>query len=73
MLSPRDIYPPEWFEDSAAERSNTGWDGPCPRYSARRLRSGCVLLTIEGGGINSGVPRRSTDSPSRVDCDDEPA
>ena len=48
MLSPRDIYPPEWFT-STDERAASG-EGKqkqtAPNYEVRRLASGCRVFQI---------------------------
>jgi hypothetical protein len=54
MLSPRDIYPPEWFNESSTdELVGKGASGKgkkkqpgAPKYTVRQLVSGCRVLQI---------------------------
>jgi hypothetical protein len=53
MLSPRDIYPPEWFNESSTdELAGKGASAKgkkkrlAPKYTVRQLVSGCRVLQI---------------------------
>lgn len=56
MLSPRDIYPPEWFNSEFASapssRTNQGKILSMrrgirkPSYARQKLQSGCVLIIL---------------------------
>lgn len=59
MLSPKDIYPPEWLDNTQQKTESI----PVlktrlhhyPEYSSRRLSSGCLLIQLQ----KSNVPMRS--------------
>jgi hypothetical protein len=45
MLSPRDIYPPEWFIESSGKGKKE--QPSAPNYERLWLPSGCVLLVMK--------------------------
>jgi hypothetical protein len=59
MLSPKDIYPLEWFKKYEKRTKgilvNEGqWRSP-PLYSSRRLPSGCLVIQLEFKPVTDGL------------------
>jgi len=64
MLSPRDIYPPEWFTESSTDERAVSGKGkkkrPAPKYTVRQLVSGCRVLCMASTTERRKAPARHT-------------
>jgi hypothetical protein len=60
MLSPKDIYPLEWFKESKQRAKGIllkeGQLRSSPQFSSRRLPSGCLLIQLGVRPVTGTLP-----------------